>query len=399
MRSQFFHRREFMRFMAASPFAAYAFTQDSMPAITRANDALSVMDFEPLAHKALPSAHWGYLSGGVDDDLTVRMNREAFAHYQLRARRLVDVTTADLKIDVFGATWDMPIYVSAVGAQQAFHPDGELATARAAKAQKAMQMLSTVSSKSVEDVAKALGTPPWYQLYMPTNWPDTEKMVQRVEAAGCPVLVWTIDLLAGRNAETTSRLARQDTRECMSCHITPPIGGSTVIRNRARPMFAGLSGEMNPPAADWTYVDRLKKMTKMKLLLKGIDTAEDAKLAMEHGADGVIVSNHGGRATETGRGTIDILPQVVDVLRGRIPVFVDGGFRRGTDIYKALAIGARAVGIGRPYIYGLSAFGTEGVERVLEILRAELTLTMRQCGTPSIAKITRAAVLRQGSPL
>jgi len=394
-----FMRREFLRFMAASPFAAYAFAQDSAAAIAHAKDALSVMDFEPLAHKALPPAHWGYLSGGVDDDLTVRMNREAFAHYQLRARRLVDATTTDLKIDVFGATWDMPLYVSAVGSQMAFHPEGELATARAAKAQKAMQMLSTVSSKSVEDVAKALGTPPWYQLYMPTNWSDTEKMVQRVEAAGCPVLVWTIDLLAGRNAETTARLARQDTRECMSCHITPPIGGSTIIRNRARPMFAGLGGEMNPPGADWTYVDRLKKMTRMKLVLKGIDTPEDAKLAMEHGADGVIVSNHGGRATETGRGTIDILPQVVDILRGRIPVFVDGGFRRGTDIYKALAIGARAVGIGRPYIYGLSSFGQEGVERVLEILRAELTLTMRQCGTPSIAKITRAAVLRQGAAL
>ena len=335
----------------------------------------------------------------MDDDLTVRMNREAFAHYQLRARRLVDASTTDLKINVFGAAWDMPIYVSAVGAQQAFHPDGELATARAAKAQKAMQMLSTVASKSVEDVAKALGTPPWYQLYMPTTWPDTEKMVQRVEAAGCPVLVWTIDLLAGRNAETTARLARQDTRDCLSCHVTPPIGGSTVERNRTRPMFAGLSGEMNPPAADWTYVDRLKKMTKMKLVLKGIDTAEDAKLAMEHGADGVIVSNHGGRATETGRGTIDILPKLSMALRGRIPVFVDGGFRRGSDIYKALAIGARAVGIGRPYIYGLSSFGQEGVERVLEILRAELTLTMRQCGTPAIAKITRSSILRQGVPL
>jgi isopentenyl diphosphate isomerase/L-lactate dehydrogenase-like FMN-dependent dehydrogenase len=164
-------------------------------------------------------------------------------------------------------------------------------------------------------------------------------------------------------------------------------------------MFAGLSGEMNPANADWTYVDRLKKLTKMKLLLKGIDTAEDATLALEHGADGVIVSNHGGRATETGRGTIDILPEVVDAVHGRIPVFVDGGFRRGSDIYKALAIGARAVGIGRPYIYGLSSFGQDGVERVLEILRAELKLTMRQCGTPSIAKLTRAAVLRQGVPL
>jgi 4-hydroxymandelate oxidase len=394
-----FHRREFLRFIAGSPLAAYAFSQDPIPAIARPKDALSVMDFEPLAHKALPPAHWGYVAGGVDDDLTLRMNREAFTHYQLRARRLVDVSTTDLKVDVFGATWDMPLYVSAVGSQLVFHPDGELATARAARAQKVMQMLSTVSSKSVEDVARALGTPPWYQLYMPANWSDTETMVRRVETAGCPVLVWTIDLLAGRNAETTARLARQDTRDCMSCHITPPIGGSAVIRNRARPMFAGLSGEMNPSGANWTYVDRLKKMTKMKLLLKGIDTAEDAKLAVEHGADGVIVSNHGGRATETGRGTIDMLPEIVDAVRGRIPVFVDGGFRRGTDIYKALAIGARAVGIGRPYIYGLASFGPEGVERVLEILRAELTLAMRQCGTPSIAKITRASVLRQGAPL
>ncbi len=392
-------RREFLRFLAASPFAARAFAQDSASAIARAKDALSVMDFEPLARKALPPAHWGYLAGGVDDDLTLRMNREAFSRYQLRARRLVDVTRADLEIDVFGATWDMPIYVSAVGSQRAFHPEGELATARAAKAQRAMQMLSTVASTSVEDVAKALGTPPWYQLYIPTNWSDTERMVKRAEAAGCPVLAWTIDLLTGRNAETTARLARQDARDCMSCHVTPPIGGSTTLRNRTRPMFAGLSGEMNPPYADWTYVDRLKKMTSMKLLLKGIDTAEDATLALEHGADGVIVSNHGGRATETGRGTIDILPEVVDAVRGRIPVFVDGGFRRGSDIYKALAIGARAVGIGRPYVYGLSAFGQEGVERVLEILRAELTLTMRQCGTPSIAKVTRAAVLRQGAPL
>jgi len=162
-------------------------------------------------------------------------------------------------------------------------------------------------------------------------------------------------------------------------------------------MFDGLSGEMNPPGATWSYVDRLKKLTKMKLVLKGIDTAEDARLARDHGVDGVIVSNHGGRATETGRGTIDILPEVVDAVGAQIPVLVDGGFRRGTDIYKALAIGARAVGIGRPYIYGLSSFGQEGVERVLDIFRAELTLTMRQCGTPSIAQIGRASILRNGT--
>lgn len=368
-----------------------------MPAITRPKDALNVMDFEPLARKALPPAHWGYMATGVDDDKTLRINREAFDHYQLRARRLVDVTRADLKTEVFGAMWDTPIYISAVGSQKAFHPEGEIATARAAKAKKTMQMLSTVTSVAVEEVGKALGTAPWFQLYMPTTWEDTEKLVKRAEGAGCPVLAWTIDLLAGRNTETATRFSRVDQRDCLSCHKTSPTAGANTQSNQSKPMFAGLSGNMNPPGATWSYVDRLKKMTRMKLVLKGIDTAEDAKLAREHGADGLIVSNHGGRATETGRGTIDILPEVVDAVGREFPVFVDGGFRRGSDVYKALAIGARAVGIGRPYIYGLSAFGQEGVEQVLDIFRAELTLTMRQCGTPSIAQISRASILRNGA--
>jgi 4-hydroxymandelate oxidase len=392
-------RRRFLRFLAASPLAARAWAQDPALTITRPTDALDVMDFEPLARKALPPAHWGYMATGVDDNKTLRINREAFDHYQLRARRLVDVTQADLKTEVFGAMWDTPIYVSAVGSQRAFHPEGEIATARAAKAKKTMQMLSTVTSVPVEEVAKALGTAPWYQLYMPTTWGDTEKMVKRAEAAGCPVLAWTIDLLAGRNTETATRFARADQRDCLTCHATSPTAGANTQRNQGKPMFAGLSGEMNPSGATWSYVDRLKKMTRMKLLLKGIDTAEDAKLAREHGADGVVVSNHGGRAAETGRGTIDILPEVVDAVGPQFPVFVDGGFRRGSDVYKALAIGARAVGIGRPYIYGLSAFGQEGVEQVLDIFHAELSLTMRQCGTPSIAQIGRASILRNGTRL
>jgi isopentenyl diphosphate isomerase/L-lactate dehydrogenase-like FMN-dependent dehydrogenase len=395
MNHGFSPRREFLRLLTASPLAARAFAQELNS--TSAKGVLDVMEFEPLARRALPPAHWGYLATGVDDEVTLRMNREAFQHYQLRARRLVDVTQADLRTSVFGVIWDMPLYISAVGSQKAFHPDGELATARAAKAKKTMQMLSTVTSISVEDVGKALGTPPWYQLYMPTNWGDTEKMVRRVEAAGCPVLAWTIDLLAGRNTETATRFALSDTRNCLSCHAVPPNAAAGPESNRSKPMFAGLSGEINPPGATWAYVDRLKKLTKMKLVLKGIDTAEDAKLAREHGVDGVIVSNHGGRAAETGRGTIDILPEVVDAVGSEIPVFVDGGFRRGSDVYKALAIGARAVGIGRAYIYGLSAFGQEGVERVLDILRAELTLTMRQLGTSTIAQITRASILKNGS--
>ena len=215
MHRNFSARREFLRFLAASPLAAMA----QEPS---AQDALSVLDFEPLAHKALPPAHWGYMSSGVDDDLTVRMNREAMAHYQLRARRLVGAAKPDLSLQVFGKTWDSPIYFSAVSAQRAFHPDGELGTARAAKAKNVTQMLSTVSSTSVEDVGKALGAPPWYQLYMPASWEETEKLVRRVEAAGCEVLAWTIDTLGGRNAETGSRLARTDTRNCLTCHTSRP---------------------------------------------------------------------------------------------------------------------------------------------------------------------------------
>jgi isopentenyl diphosphate isomerase/L-lactate dehydrogenase-like FMN-dependent dehydrogenase len=257
--------------------------------------------------------------------------------------------------------------------------------ARAAKAKKHVQILSTVTSRSVEDVAKALGAPPWYQLYMPTTWDATDFMVKRVEQAGCPVLCWTIDLLGGRNGETASKMARQDSRDCSSCHLN----GTGAASFASRPMFKGIDASVgvNPREANWSYVARLKKMTKMKLILKGIDSAADAKLAKDNGADGILISNHGGRATETLRSTIETLPDIISAVGRDFPVLIDSGFRRGTDIYKALAMGAHAVGVGRPYVFGLSAFGQAGVERVLEILRTELATTMRQCGTPSIADI------------
>jgi isopentenyl diphosphate isomerase/L-lactate dehydrogenase-like FMN-dependent dehydrogenase len=390
-------RRKFLHLLASSPLAI---AQDGPgSAAPSVRDSLSVMDFEVLAHKALPPAHWGFLSSGVDDDLTLRMNREAMEHFQLRARRLTGIAKPDLSTEIFGTRWEMPVYLSAVGGQKAYYPEGELATARAAKAQKTTQMLSSATSTAVEDVNKALGNAPWYQLYIPVSWEETERLIRRVEAAGCSVLAWTIDRLFGRNTETATRLARTDSRDCLACHVTHPITASRAQVRRTLPMYAGLSGETDPPAADWSYVDRLKKMTKMKLVLKGIDTAEDAILAREHGADGLIVSNHGGRSTETGHGTIDILPEVVDAVGSQMPIFVDGGFRRGSDIFKALALGARAVGIGRPYIWGLTAFGQEGVERVLEILRAELTLTMQGCGVASTRQLTRQYVLRNGVKL
>ena len=388
-------RREFLRALAGSPLLAQAWAQPPALKLDNAKDALTLMDFEDAAHKVLPPAHWGYMTSGVDDDLTLKANREGFKRFQLRPHRLGGVSTPDLKTEVFGQAWETPFFLCPVGGQKMFHPEGEVAAAKAARAKKTVQILSSATSTPVEEVAQALGAPLWYQLYMPVRWEGTEKLVRRVEQAGCPVLVWTIDLLGGRNLETAERFRRVDTRQCTGCHATAR-GGRAV---EALPMFQGIQGGMNPSGATWDYVDRLKKLTNMKLMLKGLETYEDAKLAREHGVDGIIVSNHGGRATETGRGTIEAVGEVVDAAGPQIPVFVDGGFRRGTDVFKALALGARAVGIGRPYVWAMSAFGQQGVERVLDILHAELQLTMRECGTPNLKQITRASILKDGERL
>ena len=392
---QFQNRRNFLRFLAASPLFA------SLPArawqthtldevLSDPKDALDVMDFEAAARKALPPAHWGYMASGVDDNVTRDLNHEAYKRIELRPRKLIDVSKISTRVDLYGTTWDSPIFLCPVGAQGMFHANGELDVARAAQSKKALQVLSTVTSHSVEDVIQARGGPVWYQLYAVSDWGLTEKVAKRAEDAGCPVLAWTIDLLAGRNTELASRYRRIDSRQCSDCHGEP--FGSTVHR----PMFSGLNMNgvtLNSPTFTWAYVDRLKKATKMKLVLKGIETREDARLCVEHGVDGILVSNHGGRATETYRATIECLPEVVDGVAGRIPVMVDGGIRRGTDVYKALAFGARAVGIGRPYIWGLSAFGKAGVEKVIDILNAEFQLTMKQCGARSLDEISRSTVV------
>ena len=390
---KFASRRLLLQFLAGSPLLAgvawaQALNQNPTLKLSAVEEAITLMDFEEAARRVLPPAHWGYMASGVDDDATLRANREGFTHFKLRPRRLVDVSKIDLKTEVFGTVWDSPIFLCPIGGQKMFHPEGEVAVAKAAGAKNVVQVLSTATSTPVEEVAMARGTPPWYQLYMPSQWDGNEHLVRRVEALGCPVLVWTVDLLGGRNLETAERFRRVDTRDCTACHASAR-GGRAID---ALPMMSGITGGMNPPAANWAYLDRLRKLTRMKLVLKGIETREDARLAREHGVDGVVVSNHGGRATETGRATIDALSEVIDGVGGQIPVFVDGGFRRGTDIFKALALGAKAVGIGRPYVWALSAFGQKGVERVIDIARAELQLTMRQCGTPAIKDITRASV-------
>jgi isopentenyl diphosphate isomerase/L-lactate dehydrogenase-like FMN-dependent dehydrogenase len=370
-------RRAFLRFLAASPLLALRQTDDFV--ISSPEQAINVLDFEAAARKALPPAHWGYLTTGVDDDGTLRANLEGFSHYQLRPRRLVDTTKIDMSVDLFGTKWETPVVLAPSGTL--FHPEGPLPVARAAQKQKTLQILGGFQERNqaIEKVMDARGGPVWYQLYASQDWATTEQTVKRIERAGCPVMVWTVDILGGRNLETVQRLRRLDTRQCMSCHATDP---------QVRPGQAGQN------TLTWETLRRLKNTTSMKILVKGIETPEDAELCVRYGADGVIVSNHGGRATNSGRATVDSLPDVVRAIRGRIPVLVDGGFRRGTDVFKALALGARAVCIGRPYMWGVAAFGQPGVETVLAILRREFNLVMAECGKKSVAEIDGGAILR-----
>ena len=411
-------RRHFVRFLAASPLLATlgmpraalerlfigpgASPHDRLEALQQLaqgtgvlqspNDALSVLDFEGTAKAKLPPAHFGYMASGVDDDATLRANREGFAHWQLRPRRLVDVRTVDPSIRLLGQRWDTPIVVCPTGSQKAFHADGELATARAARAGGHLQILSGVTTTSVEDVNTARGLPVWYQLY-PTNDHNVAfAVVRRANKAGCSVLVLTVDLNAGRNLETQLRSVRLDSRDCTACHVAG-FAGSV----KRKPMFDGLDlskvTDAGDPGMTWDYVKRVRDIAPaMKVVLKGIVTREDAALAVRHGIDAIVVSNHGGRAEESGRATIESLSEVVAAVNRRIPVLVDGGFRRGTDIFKALALGASAVGIGRPYLWGLAAFGQPGVEAVLGILRREFELVMRQAGVTTVGAITRAHV-------
>ncbi len=385
------NRRHFLKLLATSPLAAQALVQSPEQVIANPIDALNVFEFEAAARKALPPAHFGYMATGVDSDATLKANREGFSHYQLRPRRLVDVTQVDMSTELFGTKWPTPIVIFPVGSQKAFHPEGEIAVAKAAREKKTLQILSTVSTSSVEEVTAARGGPVWYQLYATNKWEATQKMVKRAEAAGCPVLVFTVDLMAGRNTETQTIFRRMDSRQCANCHAP---GEAAYFRRK--PMFEGIDAaglSLNSPALTWEFVRKLKEFTKMKLVLKGIETSYDALLCLQNHVDGIIVSNHGGRAEESGRATIDCLAEVIEAVGKRIPVLIDGGIRRGTDIFKALALGAKAVGIGRPYVWGLAAFGQPGVEQVLEILRRELELVMKQCGTTSLRQIDSSYIV------
>ncbi|HLY89602.1 MAG TPA: alpha-hydroxy acid oxidase [Acetobacteraceae bacterium] len=393
------NRRELLMGLLAAPAAAI------LPRVSRAQAAraptappgleelLNIADFEAAARAVLPPAHFGYLATGIDDDRTVAWNHDAYGQLEISVRRFSDVSRTELGIDLFGMRWPSPVYLSAVSAQRAFHPEAELATARAAATRSALMMLSAAGSTGPEDVMAARGGPVWQQIYPTDDWEVARAVIERAQRAGCSAIVLTVDAHWPRYNEALVRAMRSDPRTCTNCHVN---NSHDFVRKA--PIYQGIDvsrvkESTQPSALTWEYLDRVRKLVKGRLLIKGIMRGDEAEDCVRHGADGVIVSNHGGRDEESLRSTIETLPEVVAACRGRVPVLVDGGIRRGTDVFKALALGASAVGVGRPQIWGLAPYGQAGVEAVLDIYMRELRAIMRQAGTPSVASITRDFVV------
>ena len=352
--------------------------------------AINVWDMEMTTHANNLPEHWAFLHLGVDDFETRVANREGFNRLVLRPRRLgQDTENLDTSIQLYGKRYETPLFTCPVAALKAFHTEGEVGAARASRARGVFTVQSHESSQSYEEIAEAAGEPHWFQLYIRPDWNVVKKSIDRVEAAGCQVMVWTIDLLGGSNRELVRRAQMGEGKGgafCQNCHEHQP--------GYQRPMRRDLEGPSGErPTYDWDYLKRLKDYTSMKVLVKGIVTREEAEMAVEYGADGVYVSNHGGRAVNQLRGTIDALPEVVEGVAGRVPVLIDSGIRRGADIFKALALGADAVGTGRPYVWGLGAFGEEGVDKVHEIILDEFRMVMRQTRTTAIDQIGKEFVM------
>jgi 4-hydroxymandelate oxidase len=407
-------RRRFLEYLAASPlcFLPGRLQADGLGAPSKLPDpiiwgpqtldrlikdpkeAITVFDFEPVAKLKVPPAHFGYMASGIDDEVTLRVNRTDFLRYQLRPRRLHDVSKIDASIELFGVKYDSPIGLAPTGGNRAYDAEGEIAVARAARAGNHAEILSTFSSTSIEDTIEARQGGVWFQLYPTPSWEIAKALVKRAERAGSPVLAITVDRVAGRNQEVFERLRRIDPRNCADCHDN----STPQAFVRSRPHFQGIDvggtkvTNLLSANVTWDFVRRMRDTTNMKIVIKGILTPEDATLCVENGVDGFIVSNHGGRSEDSGCSTIGALPEIVDAVGGRTPVFVDSGFRRGTDVVKALSMGANAVFVGRPYLWGLGAFGQPGVERVLEILRTETRVAMAQCGAASVKELSPALI-------
>jgi 4-hydroxymandelate oxidase len=354
---------------------------------------LNVADFETIARERMDRGAFDYIAGGSGDERTLAMNTSGFDRYVLRPRVLVDMSHVDTSTTVFGERLSMPILLAPTALHRLAHPEGECATARAAGAAGTILCISTVSSIPIEEVAAAATGPLWFQLYVYKDPGITREMVARAERAGCRALALTVD---------TPRLGRRE-RDARNGFALPagvdPANFAAVhhlvaarTAKEGESPFAAQVTQLFDPALDWKKVEWLRSITKLPLILKGVVTPEDARLAVQAGVAGIIVSNHGGRQLDGAEATIAALPRVVEAVAGAMPVMMDGGIRRGAHVLTALALGASAVLVGRPYLWGLATGGEQGVRDVLGMLRDELELAMALSGRSSVAAIDRSLV-------
>ena len=348
---------------------------------------INLSDYEMLAEQRM--AHipwaWDYYQGGSDDEVGLRANRVAFEQLRLRPRVLVDVSTCDMRTSVLGIPVSMPILVAPTAGHGLAHADAECATARAVQQADTLMIVSTQSTCSLEEIAQSGKSPRWFQLYI-DSYRQAEHLVRRAEKAGYQALVLTVD---GPRRGNRERDIRNHLSDFLQAHY-PAVGSGN-----ASPLMEESSNEEEPArtcSLTWEILPWLRSLTPLPILLKGILTAEDARLALSYGVAGIIVSNHGGRQLDCVVAGIEALPEVVEAVAGRCEVYVDGGIRRGTDVLKALALGARAVLLGRPILWGLAVDGESGVSHVLQLLRAEFELAMALAGCPTLPSITRSLV-------
>ena len=353
-------------------------------------DLLDLPDFERAAKGVMSSLAWEYVSEGAADEITLRSNHEAYEKIRVMPRALVDVSKIDTRVQLLGRELAHPILLAPTAYQKLSHSDGELATVKGAADAGATMVLSTMSTVSLEDVAAAAKTPLWFQLYVQPDREFTKELVQRAEAAGYQALVVTVDtpVLGPRYRELRAHFNLPPGMERANFRGRPAATGAQ------RASEASVFSATLDPKLTWKDIEWLRSITKLPVLLKGIINPDDATRAIQSGAAGILVSNHGARNLDTGPATIEALPRVVEKVGGKIPVLVDGGIRRGTDILKALAFGANAVLIGRPYVYGLAVDGASGVTRIVNILRRELEMAMAHTGRTSIASIDQSVIWR-----
>ncbi|MEX0727143.1 MAG: alpha-hydroxy acid oxidase [Planctomycetaceae bacterium] len=349
-------------------------------------EPVNVYDFQALAERTLPRATYEYIAGGSTDEITLRENVEAFRRIKLYPPLLAGVEEIDTSTTILGETIAMPICLAPVAGQNLYHPDGGLASARAAAAMQTLMGVSSSIGHSVEEIAGASPCPKWYQLYVPRDRNVAERLVRRVEDAGYKAIILTVDLGERKDADRRNRFMVP--RGMLLKHLQGI--GFDVNEKMTYDEILAFNDQAWDPAISWKFFDWLRARTKLPLLIKGVLLADDAKRAVELGLDGIVVSNHGGRRLDGMPASIEQLPEVVDAVNGRAEILLDSGIRRGSDVFKALALGAKAVLVGRAYIWALAADGEPGVKKVLGYLHEELVSTMFATGCPDIKSINKS---------